>query len=263
MSDETPKQRKLTAYERWELPNLDSNRSSKPRSQTTGLAIKEDEAVEVTEEIDEESLVYEPLTAQQLEEIRSAAYEEGFAQGQDEGFEKGKEEGFDKGQELGYSEGFEKGLEDGKSEAFEKGIELAQSQLGELEQLLNACLQEFERPLEQSRDAIEGILRTTAKRLVEHVLHHELEETSEQLLTTELSKTLTELSDYEGRAALSVHPSLVEAAQALATDSRLQIKIKQDEALLPGGFVLDSQAFFVDGRVETRLQEILSHLDKP
>ena len=262
MSDETPKEKKLTAYERWELPNLDSSRSSKPQSKSSGLAVKMEEAVEVTEEIDEESLVYEPLTAQQLEEIRSAAYEEGFEQGKQDGFDKGQEEGLAKGQESGFAEGYEKGLEQGKSEAQEAGAELAKSQLSDVEQLLNSVLQEFERPLEQSRDVVEEMLRMTAKRLVEHVLKRELSDESEQLLTSELSKALTGLSEFEGRASLVVHPSSIEAIEALVLDSRLQIKLKPDESLLPGGFMLDSQAFFVDGRLETRLQEILSFLDK-
>lgn len=263
MSDETPKQKKLTAYERWELPNLDSSRSPKPSTQSVGIAVREEEAVEVTEEIDEGSLVYEPLTAQQLEEIRNAAYEEGFAQGERDGLQKGQEEGLEKGRESGFSEGYDKGLEQGTSEAKEAGAELAKTQLSEVERLLNSALQEFERPLEQSRDVVEEMLRMTAKRLVEHVLKRELSDESEQLLTSELSNALTGLSEFEGRASLVVHPSSIEAIEALTLDSRLQIKIKPDESLLPGGFMLDSQAFFVDGRLETRLQEILSFLDKP
>ena len=113
-------EKKLTAYERWELPNLEGE-SRNAKAQSFGLAIKDDEAVEITEEIDEDSVVYEPLTAQQLEEIRLAAYEEGFAQGQDEGQKAGYEEGFAKGQDEGHQQGIEQGHEAGRSEALAQG----------------------------------------------------------------------------------------------------------------------------------------------
>ena len=262
MSDETPKERKLTAYERWELPNLESKQSDLPRKQASGLVIKSEEAIEVSDDIDEEELVYEPLTAQQLDEIRSAAYEEGFTQGQEEGFQKGYDEGLVKGQEDGYLEGLDKGQEQGRSEAQAQGIELAQTQLAELEQLLNAVVKEFEQPLEASRAAMESLLNTTIKRLVEHVLKRELNADNESFLAAALEKVLSQLGDHEGRATLFLHSSTLEAAQALAEDTRLQIKIKTDDTLIAGGFILDSQGFYVDGSVESRLNEILKSLDQ-
>lgn len=262
MSDDTPNEKKLTAYERWELPNLESSQPVKV-DKPSALAIKvEDEAVEVTEEIDEESLVYEPLTAQQLEEIRSAAYDEGYDQGQEEGHQKGYEEGLESGYQEGLPKGIEQGLAEGKMEAEAKGIELAKTQLSELEQLLNTVVGEFEKPLEESRAAMEELLRQTVKRLAEHVVRRELSEESNSLITEELDKVLTTLGESEGRATLTVHPHSLETVQALASDTRLHIKIKTDETLLEGGFILDSHHFYVDGRIESRLDDVLKSLEK-
>lgn len=255
-------ERKLTAYERWELPNLGSGEA--PRKTPSGIAIKSDEeAVEITEEIDEDSLVYEPLTAQQLEEIRLAAYEEGFAQGQEEGQEAGHKEGLAKGQEEGHQQGFEQGLEEGKAEALAQGVELAQSQVGELEILLNNALKEFEQPLESTRERLEELLQSATKRIVEHVVRRELGEDSEEMIRSELSKVLSTLGEHEGRASLTVHPSCVEAIEALAAEQRLTIKVKTDPSLIEGGFVLESNSFYVDGTVESRLKDVLNSLDKP
>ncbi|CUB03009.1 FliH/SctL family protein [Marinomonas fungiae] len=255
-------EKKLTAYERWELPNLEGQNSN-PRPLSQALVIKDDEAVEITEEIDEDSVVYEPLTAQQLEEIRLAAYEEGFAQGQQEGQAAGYEEGFAKGQEEGLQQGLEQGHEAGKAEAHTQGIELAQAQVGELETLLNGVLKEFEQPLESSRDRLEQLLQTATKRIVEHVIRRELSEDSSELIHAELEKILNTLGENEGRAVLLVHPESIQAIEALAAEQRLTIKIKPDASLMEGGFILDSHDFYVDGTVESRLNEVLKSLDKP
>lgn len=265
MSDEKKSEKKLTAYERWELPNLESADRPAKKKDSIALAIKPDEtddAVEITEAFDESSVVYEPLTAQQLEEIRSAAYDEGFSQGHEEGHQKGYDEGFTKGQEEGHQQGLESGQEEGAEQAKAAGIELAQSQLSELEQLLNQTLQEFESPLEQSRAAIEALLLESTKRIVEHVVRRELSEESDALLQKELSQVLSTIGESEGRAMLKVHPDSLEAAQALAVDTRLDIKLKPDDSLMQGGFVLDSHSFYVDGSVEKRLKEVLTSLEK-
>ncbi|SBS24953.1 flagellar assembly protein H [Marinomonas aquimarina] len=255
-------EKKLTAYERWELPNLEGQ-SSNAKKPSHALAIKDNEAVEVTDEIDEDSVVYEPLTAQQLEEIRLAAYEEGFAQGHQEGQKAGYDEGFAQGQEEGQQQGLEQGHEAGKNEAHTQGIELAQAHLGELENLLNATLKEFERPLESTRERLESLLQMATKRMVEHVVRRELSEEASDLIHNELEKILNSLGDSEGRAVLMVHPKTIEAIEALAAEQRLTIKIKPDPSLLEGGFILDAHDFYVDGTVESRLNDVLKSLDKP
>ena len=265
MSDEKPSEKKLTAYERWELPNLESADKPRDKNESIALAIKPDnsgEAVEITEAFDEDSVVYEPLTAQQLEEIRSAAYEEGFAQGQDEGHQKGYDEGFAKGQEEGHQQGLESGHQEGAEQAKAEGISLAQTQLNELETLLNSALQEFEAPLESSRAAIERLLLESTQRIVEHVVRRELSEDSDALLKQELAQVLSTIGESDGRAMLKVHPDSFEAAKELAIDTRLEIKIKPDDTLIEGGFILDSHSFYVDGSVEKRLKEVLKSLEK-
>jgi len=70
----------LTAYERWELPNV-------------GVPVAAEPAEPTAEEIDAAQL-RELLSAEKLEEIRSEAHKEGFEQG----FEQGRREGQQAGQ---------------------------------------------------------------------------------------------------------------------------------------------------------------------
>ncbi|MFM7585837.1 MAG: hypothetical protein ACKO6M_02320 [Bacteroidota bacterium] len=61
------------------------------------------------------------------EDVLTAYWKEGLAQGEQRGFikgiEEGIEQGIEKGKSVGFEEGIEKGIEKGKSVGFEEGIE--------------------------------------------------------------------------------------------------------------------------------------------
>lgn len=248
---------KLTAYERWELPHL-TNKSPK---ETTGPAIliqKEPQAV--TEEVDHESLVYEPLTASQLEEIRSAAYDEGFIQGEEEGHGKGYSDGFSKGE----VDGFEKGHEDGRLLGIEEGKAQAKAeaeqQFAVIEALLSGVAQEITTPLEESRSAIEETLYRAMERIVENVCLLTMRTEGSEVLKVQLSRVLDEIGEYEGRVRLRLHPDDSAILEALNVTERLALKIETDEALTSGDFIIDSKSFYIDGRLETRLAAVFDEL---
>ncbi len=67
----------LTAFERWELPNMGGTPAPEPEPEV--------------EELDE-SDAPQPLTAEQIEAIQQEAYREGFEQGRREGLESGTAE---------------------------------------------------------------------------------------------------------------------------------------------------------------------------
>ena len=67
--------------------------------------------------------VVTPLTVEDIEKIRSEAYEEGFLQGLNEGRDKGEAEGKADGLAAGKKEGFELGKEEGKAIGFTAGEE--------------------------------------------------------------------------------------------------------------------------------------------
>lgn len=252
-------ERKLTAYERWELPNLESDQSSAREDSGPAILIQRDVSV-TTEEVDQESLVYEPLTASQLEEIRSAAYEEGYIQGEEDGNKKGYEDGHVKGQEdgflAGHKEGHLIGMEEGKREA----TELAKGQLEAIEKVLTEVVKEIENPLEHSRSAVEHILYDTMTRIVENVCLSQMSQESSKVLKSQLSRVLDEIGEYEGRIRLRLNPKDIELLDSLNIDDRLTIQVDSDESLIEGGFVLDSKSFHVDGSVEQRLNAVCNEL---
>jgi flagellar assembly protein FliH len=256
-------ERKLTAYERWELPHLENN---KPNTGSgPALLIKQDTSF-TAEEVDEDTLIYEPLTASQLEEIRSAAYDEGFIQGEEEGHKKGHSDGFVKGE----VDGFEKGHEEGRLAGIEEGLEQAraqaQVQFEALETLLASVVKEITLPLEESRAAAENLLYESMARIVENVCLSKMTEDGHQVLKEQLTRVFDEIGEYEGRVRLRLHPADVAILDELGVKERLTIQLETDDSLINGGFVIDSKSFHIDGRVEQRLETVcdeLRHLSLP
>ncbi|MDE8603755.1 FliH/SctL family protein [Marinomonas sp. RSW2] len=251
-------ERKLTAYERWELPHLEDN---KPQKEHSGPAILvQKEAVVTTEEVDQDTLVYEPLTASQLEEIRSAAYDEGFIQGDEDGHKKGHSDGFAKGEvdgfEKGHEEGHLLGVEEGKAQARAE----AKIQLATLEALLANVVKEITLPLEESRTAAENILYQSMTRIIENICLSKMAQDGHQVLKEQLSRVFDEIGEYEGRIKLRLHPDDVAILDELGVKERLTLQLENDDTLISGGFVIDSKSFHIDGRVEQRLEAVCSEL---
>ena len=251
-------ERKLTAYERWELPHLESNQEKKTFS--PGILVQKEEETVTMEEVDHDSLVYEPLTASQLEEIRSAAYEEGFIQGESEGHAKGYEDGRAQGEVDGFESGFEKGVEKGTEEGRSEAIALAKTQLEALENVLANVVQEIVHPLEESRAGVEDLLYKTMVRMVENICLSQMKEEGKRVLKDQLARIFDEMGEFEGRIRLKLHPDTVDVLASLDVDGRLALQVEPDDSLIEGGFVLDCKSFHVDGRVEQRLEAVCNEL---
>lgn len=259
MSDQNNEksERKLTAYERWELPHLENN--NKVVNSGPAILVKKN-AVEITEEVDEDSLVYEPLTASQLEEIRSAAYDEGFIQGEEEGHSKGHADGFSKGEKEGFEKGHGEGHQVGTKEGQEIARTEAQTQLEAIEALLANVVKEMAQPLEESRAAAESLLYQSMTRMIENVCLSQMRESGHKVLKEQLTRVFEEIGEYEGRIRLHLHSGDILVLESLGVKDRLTLQIEVDDTLISGGFVIDSKSFHIDGRVEQRLDAVCNEL---
>ena len=88
----------------WPVPNVEK---AVDEGQKNALGLSKTWRYEPPESDEEEEVV--PLTAEDIEAIRQAAYEEGFSQGKEEGFAKGYEEG----KVAGHNEGLQAGKDEG------------------------------------------------------------------------------------------------------------------------------------------------------
>ena len=252
-------ERKLTAYERWELPHLED--PAPIADSGPSLLIRNNDVVEI-EEIDEESLVYEPLTASQLEEIRLAAYDEGYVEGLEEGHQTGFEKGEAKGHEQGHAAGLEQGYEEGYEKGFAQSVDDANAKLAEVESLLTQLAQELQSPMKACKDQVESILYQTVASMVQSITQAQLTQVSENLLSSQIEFLSRELEELEQPLRIRLHPDSAELIQTFSVFERVDIKVEKDDSLLPGGFVLDSKGAFIDASIEHKIELILADLAK-
>lgn len=248
---------KLTAYERWELPHLEN---PTPTVDTGPSILLRKDTTIVIEEVDEESLVYEPLTASQLEEIRSAAYDEGYLEGLEEGYQSGHQKGHEEGLAHGFKEGNDTGLAEGLSKGLEQGIAEALEKLSLTESTLEKLRGELESPLQNCKDQVEKILYQAVERLVENITRVQLESTAEKTLTAQVDHLLQELEAIEDPLRIKIHSDMAEIISTFSVFDRVNIKVEKDDSLLPGGFLLDSKGAYLDASVEQKIDAILAEL---
>ncbi|TBR43177.1 flagellar assembly protein FliH [Marinomonas agarivorans] len=259
MSEDTSNnsENKLTAYERWELPHL---KNPTPRKDSGPSILLRKDATIVHEEVDESALVYEPLTALQLEEISAAAYDEGYVQGLDEGYQAGLEKGYEEGLAKGIAEGTEKGTVEGLEKGTEQGIQEAHEKLLVVEEMLEKLRLELESPLLACKDQVEKIIYQTVSRLVENITYTQLNESAADTLSSQINYLFRQLEELEHPVRITVHPDMADLIATFTVFDRVGIKIEKDESIAVGGFLLDTKGAYLDASIEHRISTILADL---
>lgn len=202
----------------------------------------------------------QPLTAEQLEEIRRDAYNEGLEQGLVEGRQKGEKLGYDKGFEQGKKEGYGKGFEEGKEAGFNAGEKKAErdgklrtdEQVKQLTAVMFALLDPIDNQQVELSQTVHDLVITLAKAVV----GQELNQGSEHILTL-VNKAVKDLPLGSQNIRVYVHsvdfPYLEEAAK----QTELNWKPCIDDSLEPGGCRLQTEHSLVDYTRSERLQQIL------
>ncbi|KXS34129.1 MAG: Flagellar assembly protein [Idiomarina sp. T82-3] len=196
----------------------------------------------------------EPLTAQQLEEIREAAREEGFKagfeQGHQEGLEKGHEEGVEQGREKGFHAGFEQGLADGKA------------QMSEAEQALIEVMNGLAAPTQQltetlRKELLELVFTLTRTACLNEPLHNE------NIVNKAFQQALEVLPVTDQRVIIHLNPDDIEVIQASLGEEELKEKgwlLSKDELLERGGCRVTTESSSVDYSLASRVDLIFEKL---
>ena len=224
MVDKTKQQDpgKLTAYERWELPNI-GKASDRKLANTTPQKLK-------------------PPTADDLEKIRQQAYEEGFEEGRKAGLEKGNAEGIVSGKQDGFKQGLDQGLEAGQSQISER--------VARLDQLLS----ELVIPLEKQQGLIEEAMLNVSMAVARAVIHKELSIDSSSIQKA-IHAILDDLPKIDNGFSLVIHPDNEKHVQPILKKYDAAINLKLDASLTPGGCIFNSSTQLIDYTIEKRFQK--------
>lgn len=215
---------KLTAYERWELPNIGGQKNS--QNKLTNNAPQK----------------IKPLTAQDIENIRKQAYDAGFEEGRKAGLEKGHKEGFTAGKAEGHNLGLEQGLAAG------------QSQINATVAKLETLLSEFVAPLSKQQTLVEEAMLNVSMAVARAVIHRELSLDSSSIQQA-IHTILNNLPKADKGFSLKINSKDEAYIAPILNRYDAAISLKLDDTVTQGGCVLNSSSQLIDYTIEKRFQK--------
>ena len=222
----------LSAYERWELPNLVGNQANDAVTNSYGTVS--------TKEV-------KPLTAEDLEAIRKEAYQDGLKQGHAEGLALGMEEGRTKGHEVGKQEGIAAGRQQIDSE-------LAAHKRS-LQQLSTSLLH----PIEEQKEQIEQVLLNTTLALTRAVIHTEVQQNS-AVIQAALKNSFAQLPNHAKGVKVILNPEDYALVAELIAQTDPDAQVEANAAIVRGGCLVETSTQVLDHTIEKRFQKVVQSM---
>lgn len=232
----------------WSLPDVQDQPSIHNQNKTNALGKKSNWVYEPPEE---EEIEPEPLTAQEIEDIRQAASEEGFNQGKEEGFAKGYEEGKAKGAEEGKLQGIEEGTE--------QGLALGKEKIDEQSASLDKLIEQLHHPLASVEKNVEEQLLNLVLQLTEAVVLHEAK-TNPDILMAAIATGIKNLPSNDVETQISLNPSDIQLVEIQFGAEHIK---QQGWRLLPapqisqGSCQIENSTSNIDLQMKARLKQVL------
>lgn len=216
----------LTAYERWELPQIGSGNDSSVFDRARARIQRQ----------------VKPLTAEDLENIRKEAYQAGFDEGKQAGFEQGRNEGVEQGKKEGHQQGLNQGLADGQSR-----IDQAITQL-------QSCMQQLANPIAEQQQIVEQAMLNVSLAISRAVIHRELKLDSAQISKT-IENAVHDLPDFSSGVKVHLNASDIPHAQKASENLGVALELIGDNRIQPGGCTVETSSQLVDYTIEKRFQK--------
>ncbi|GAA5213922.1 flagellar assembly protein FliH [Corallincola platygyrae] len=231
----------------WQLPDVgeEIDFDSIP---TNAMGLRPGERHEIEVEEEEEIPV---LTAEELELIRKAAYDEGLLQGHEEGHAKGFEEGKKEGFEQGHKEGLVKGQAEGEA----AGAALVQ----ERAEAWSALARQFEQPLMHVDGEVERSLVGLVVELAQEVIRCEIA-TNEEVILKVLREATNALPLSARKLSISLNPddlALVERHYSEEMLSERGWQLSAEPSMNRGDCQISSEQSYVSVSLKERVKTLM------
>jgi flagellar assembly protein FliH len=229
----------------WDLPSINSDVQSNGTNAFNKARTWKYEPPEI-----EEDLV--PLTAEVIESIRTAAYDEGFALG--------KQEGYDTGLEQGKQAGLEQGTDEGKKQGLADGMLAGQEQMDELARSWQSIIDQTANPLAQVNQELENELVILAVNLAKAVINVEVI-TQNDVLLSAISEGIKVLPIQESQYQFQMNPVDVAMVKGHFGDQVIaenNWRLIENPAIERGGCELSTQSNAVDMSIQRRTADVFT-----
>ncbi len=239
----------LEGVKKWDLPFVEDTKSAEDDKRTNALNRTSDWKYEPPEEVEEEEI--KPPTAEEIEAIRQAAYDEGHQEGKQIGFDEGKAEGLEAGQKQGHEEGFTAGEKE--------GLESGQQQVDEQVKSWQQLTEQLNSPLAQVNEEVRKQLVQLALTLARAVIRTEIK-TNDDLIFQALSEGLKALPINEKQYQIQMHPDDIVRVKSHYSDEEIANKnwqLIEAPSMQPGGCEIITSQNAVDVSIDRRVRDVI------
>jgi len=237
--------------QQWQTPDLTSEQLK--RNTRTNALNKTQPVAKAQKPQQEEELTLKPLTADDIEQIRQAAYDEGFAEGKDEGFSKG----YGEGREQGQQDGFTQGQAEGKKQGLADGQEELNNKLMQLSTLLD----QLQQPLAKVDAMVKQQLLELSLAMAQAVIAVEVK-TNQQVILQAVSDAISALPLDASQLLIKLNPqdiSTIEQFYDAETLAGRGWQLRAEPSIEQGGCMVESHRSSVDRTLSQRVQSSLEH----
>jgi len=192
-----------------------------------------------------------PLTAEEIDEIRQAASDEGFNQGKEEGFAKG----FDEGKTSGHQEGLISGQEEGLEQGLAQGKDTSEQQIAAMQTLLD----QLHQPLLNIEKNVEAQLLQLVVQLTQAVTKHEAK-TNPDILLSAIAEGIKALPGQESQTQILLNPQDIKLVEQQFGAKHIQEqgwRLLAAPQLSPGSCQIENSTSNIDLSIKSRLNEVL------
>ena len=248
----TPSKEMLELLKDWVAPDVSEVKKATVVGKTNfmGMSI-EDMYKKKQVVVDEEEEEVKPLTAEEIEQIRQDAYQEGFEHGKQEGIEAGHAEGLEQGHQEGLKAGHEEGFAAGQEEGKQHVEEVIARWQSLTDQLYN--------PIERIDSAVEQQLLNLSVMLAESVLRTQLKSNKDSLLAA-LHESVAALPFNTEFAEIHMHPDDLELLKEEYDDEALAEQkwiLKPEPNYKPGDVIVATPNSLIDRTVKQRIEQTI------
>lgn len=235
----------------WDLPDVEDHKPIDP-SQTNAFNKPIGKWQYEAPDQQEEDIV--PLTAQDIEQIRKDAFEEGISAGHEQGYEEGHAKGLEAGEAQGIELGKQNGLEQGKAQA----DAAAEVHLD----AIKAILDQLHAPLAQVNDAVKNELVLLALSLAKAIVKIELKQSTDSLLQV-ISESIAVLPIQESSYQIHLQAEDLAALQEKFDEQTLhknRWQLVANPELSRGGCKIVTHSNAVDMSIARRCEQVFDQL---
>ncbi|MBT0584920.1 flagellar assembly protein FliH [Alteromonas oceanisediminis] len=246
MSSYSPKKVDSKDAKPWDLPYVESE-DDIDEEETNALNKRSEWRYEPPEP--EEEIL--PPTAEEIEAIRQAAFDEGFNNGHQEGLTQGTEEGQAKGYELGHAEGLAQGKEEGLAQG--------QSEVQALAEQWQVLVDSLQSPLAKRDEQVQEELLQLAVALAKSVIQVEVK-TNHGVIEEAFRQALSALPSSEQTVTIKLHPDDIAVIKRVYDDAHIQQQgwqFQPSPELSPGGCDVSTSNNAVDYSIERRCKDVI------